>query len=227
MFQFIFMSILAFTQADVEAMITKVNPDVSAKTKTMVAETIAEYAPKSGFTEDDDARLIIAIIQTESSFIHKTYAGADNEWGMMQVIPGDKHIRQASRRYVCHREEIDKWVRDERGAFQLCKGKYPNVDYRGNTDPYKLARVIRHSPRAGIAIGIMELAFWRDKFDSKLRERFWTKNPMPQWGSWYKTITEGLGSRLYVIHYNYGARIKKSSIGYAYPLSILKYFNKR
>jgi len=222
---FLMMMIVGVTPVDVEALIVKLNPEVGPLTKAMVAETVAEYAPKAGFTTLDDIKLILSVIQVESSFVHKKAAGASGEWGMMQVIPGDMHIRLAARNYVCSDEEADKLVRDGDGYFRVCYGRKPNIySIKGEIYPNRLARFVKHSPRAGIAIGIYEMEYWKKMYDTKYKARFWD-NPLavPTWRRlWHEKIKSELGSQVWICHYNYGGRIKLSITGYNYPLSIIK-----
>ena len=225
MIQILLLMLMGTTTVDVEAIIAKVRPDVGPKTKAMVAEAIVEYAPKAGFSTIEDVKLILAVINTESSFFHKRAAGADGEWGMMQVIPGDPHIRQAARNYVCAAEEVDKKVNDG-GWFLLCNGNRPNIYSKsGEIYPNRLAKFIKHSPRAGIAIGIYEMAYWKKMYDAKYKKRFWD-NPLavPRWRrQWHADVKAGLGGQVWVVHYNYGGRIKLSIVGRDYPLRILRF----
>jgi hypothetical protein len=226
---FVFMMLLMGTTVpDVEALIAKLNPEVGPATKKMVAETVVEYGPKYGFSTMDDMKLILAVIQTESSFVHKKAAGSSGEWGMMQVIPGDSHIMSAAKNYSCHSSEVDKSLQDEDGKwFKLCNGTTPNFYSRGSVWPARLARFIKHSPRAGIAIGIQEMAYWRDAYDSRLKAKYWTRETsVPSWRStWWHKVRAGLGERVWICHYNYGNRIKLSIVGHGYPLRIIKFLN--
>jgi hypothetical protein len=225
---FFFTMLLAITTPDVESLIAKLNPEVGHATKKMVAETILEYGPRYGFSSLDDIKLILAVIQTESSFVHKKAAGSSGEWGMMQVIPGDSHITAAAKNYTCHSSEVDKALQDEDGKwFKLCNGTVPNFYSRGAVWPARLARFIKHSPRAGIAIGIQEMAYWRKAYTDRLKAKYWTRETsVPSWRKdWWLRVKSGLGENVWVCHYNYGNKIKLSIIGHDYPLRIIKFMS--
>jgi len=224
MIQFLLFMLMGATTVDVEALIAKLNPEVGPKMKTMVAEAVVEYAPRAGFSTMDDIKLILSVIQVESSFVHKSAPGSSGEWGMMQVIPGDDHIRQAARNYVCASDEVDKLVKDDEGYFRVCYGTKPNIyTLKGEIYPNRLARFIRHSPRSGIAIGIFEMAYWKKAYDAKYKRRFWDNpNAVPSWRKqWHSDVKAGLGGHVWICHYNYGGRIKLSITGQQYPLRIL------
>jgi len=211
MFNVIFLMLLGSTAPDVEALIVKLKPNINARTKTMIAETVVEYAPKAGLA--NDIKLILAVAFTESGFSHKRIPGAAGELGMMQVIPGDPHIRQAASRYVCLPEE-DRWVRDEEGYFRVCTGTKPNLR--------RLDRFIKASPRGGIAIGIYELAFWRSEYEAKYKARFWDRPAPLAFRRWHNQVKEGLGDWVWVCHYNYGGHLRTSPTARAYPMQIIK-----
>jgi len=223
----IMMMTTPITVTQIDALIQKVNPTAGPKARQWVSETIVEYAPKAGLTDIEDVKLILAVINTESSFVHKRAAGSSGEWGMMQVIPGDAHIRQAARRYVCHKDEMDKMIQDEQGWFKMCNGNRPNIYTGVNIWPKNLARFIKHSPRAGIAIGIQEMAYWKRMYNAKYKAIFWDNpNAVPVWRrKWHEEVKVGLGDKVWICHYNYGGRIKLSITGYNYPLSIMKHLS--
>lgn len=215
----IFVLIMSFTRPEIETLISKLNPSVSNNTKELVSETIQQYAPQNGFITIDDVKIILAVIQAESAFIHKKTPGGSGEWGMMQVIPTDAHIRQAARKYTCH-------VSD---PSSICINGKPDIlgsDFMVRAD--KLSAFIKESPRAGIAIGIMELAFWKRKYDAKLKRIYWdTQYNIPdEHKKWHKDVKRLLGNRVWVCHYNYGGTIKYSTIGKAYPFIIYKNIEK-
>lgn len=86
--------------------IKKLEPGATSKTIKWVVPTLKKWAPKAGFKTKDDMNLILAMIQKESSFVHKTYTvGNYGEWGLLQVIPWERHIRRAARKYKCLRSE--------------------------------------------------------------------------------------------------------------------------
>lgn len=213
-----------------EERIVILNPEVSAKTAAMVASAVREFAPNAGFTSDEDQNLILAVIYKESSFIQPRSEGGSGEWGMMQVIPADGHIKRIALGYRCNTEEQDmpaRRVTMPSGVetwHRICNGENPNIMSNGRVWPWKLSMLLKYSVRAGIYVGINELKFWKGKYENSLKARFWetTRNVPVNIHWWHKRVKDGLGDRAFVCHYNYGARLKTSPTGLSYPLKIIE-----
>jgi hypothetical protein len=214
-----------------EERIVMLKSEVSAKTASAVAAAVREFAPGAGFTSDEDQNLILAVIYKESSFIQPREAGADGEWGMMQIIPTDGHIKKIAMDYRCNAEEqalpsYRVTMPDGTQTWhKICNGENPNIFSNKRVWPWKLSMLVKHSIRAGIFIGIHELKFWKGKYESGLKARFWnsTRSVPSNLAWWHTKVKNGLGDRLWVCHYNYGARIKMSPTGLSYPLKIMEY----
>lgn len=214
-----------------EAKIQKLHPEASAKTAKVVADAIKEFAPLAGFSSEEDQLLILAVIKKESSFIQPRTAGESGEWGMMQVIPTDGHIKKIAMDYRCNADDLAlpsfevTYPNGEKAFHHVCKGANPNIMSGGKVWPWKLSLLLKHSIRAGIYIGIYEMKFWKKKYEDGLKERFWdTDNKIPlnmKW--WYKRVKEGLGAQVWIVHYNYGGKLKTNPVALSYPMMLIKY----
>jgi hypothetical protein len=220
-------------QPTLEDKIVKLSPGTSAEKATEIADYVREFASEAGFTTDEDHDLILAVMFKESGFRLPQSQGAAGEWGMMQVIPGDGHIKAIAKQYKCSDKEQNarsRLVTMPNGTqtyHKLCNGDVPNIFSNGYVWPWKLGILLKHSARASIYIGINEMAFWRDEYDAKLKRLFWTdKRNIPvraHW--WWDKVKAGLGDRVWICHYNYGPRIATSPGALSYPLSLIKHIN--
>lgn len=231
---YLMLFLLAATADPMETKILKLHPEASTKTAKMVADAVKEFAPAAGFVSVEDQDLILAVIKKESSFIQPRIAGGSGEWGMMQVIPTDGHIKRIALDYRCNAEEQAlpsvevTFPNGEVARHRLCNGTNPNILSGGKVWPWKLSVLLKHSVRAGIFIGIHELKFWKKKYEDGLKERFWdTDNRVPldkKW--WHKKVKDGLGPQVWVCHYNYGSQLKTSQMAMSYPLMLMKYLKE-
>jgi len=227
----LFLNLLMGQATTLEAKIQKLRPEASAKTVKAVASAVREFAAGAGFTTDEDQEVILAVINRESNFIQPRVAGEDGEWGMMQVIPTDGHIKRIALDYRCNAEEqalpaVEVTLPNgETTWHKICKRENPNILSSGKVWPWKLSMLVKYSVRAGIFIGIRELKFWKQKYDNGLKARYWdTEDNIPanmRW--WHKKVKEGLGEYVWVCHYNYGGKIKRSQVAMSYPLMLIKY----
>jgi hypothetical protein len=201
---FILTTLVAFpTTKQIEDKIVMLRSDMRtpkrAKRLRMIAETIRTYAPKSGFNTDADVNLIVAMMKKESDFAH--IPGAAGEWGMLQVIPTEQHIKMAAKRYRCHKSEIKNVFYTK---IKCRNGKMCSISYRpcrkslreGSNRHYanvgvfrkdgyhplnwKTTLFLKYSPRGAIATGIREMRFWKRRYDRSLKRRYWTQFP-----AWY------------------------------------------
>lgn len=192
------------TTKQIEKKILKLRPNMSQPKRQsrlrLIAETIHKYAPKSGFKTDADVNLIVAMMKKESDFAH--IPGKAGEWGMLQVIPTERHIKLAAMKYRCHRSEIRKVYyptimckRNKNGCkvtYRPCRKSgregsntyYANVGYfKDGTYSllnWKTRLFVKHSVRGAIATGIREMRYWKTKYDRSLKRRYWTRFP-----TWY------------------------------------------
>ena len=230
------MTLLLGTQVSTEDKIKKLNPGVQHEIATMVSETLKVWMPKLGLTDEN---LILAIIYKESGFARTWKAGSSGEWGLLQVIPSDAHIQRALLKYRCTKEEqkfkIDSW--------KLCRCieddcSYPNVgNLIGNkyvVTADKAAKFFRYSPRAGLIVGLMELKYWKRKYDSKLKAQYWTTFPSylfkaeekELYKNWWTSVRKGLGENIWIVHHNYGGIIKQTHLARWYPRGVLSTYKK-
>lgn len=227
----LFYFIMCLQTFSLEAHIVKLHPEVSESTKKTVSDAVKEFAPRAGFSDTKDQLLILAVIKKESSFVQPRAAGSSGEWGMMQVIPEDSHIKKLALDYRCSPEETslpsfkETLSSGEIVWHRICAGANPNIMTGSRVSPWKLSMLLKHSVRAGIAIGIMEMAFWKKKFESGLKSKYWdTETRVPaSMRNWHKKVLEGLGDQVWVVHYNYGGQLKTGSMAMSYPLMIMKY----
>ena len=228
---YLFMLLHLLTGGTLEDKILKLRPEASAKTAKAIADAVREFAPLSGFSSMEDQKLILAVIMRESAFIQPRTAGESGEWGVMQVIPADGHIRRIALDYRCNAEEQampsfrvispsgqETW-------HKICKGANPNIMAGGNVWPWKISLLLKHSMRAGVFIGIREMAFWKKKYEDGLKARYWdTQRLIPSYlHPWHTKVKDGLGAQVWVVHYNYGGKIKTSNVAKSYPLMLMKY----
>ena len=164
-----------FTQQDVEKKILILRPDMSVSKRVsrlkMISKTVSKWAPKAGFTSESDLNLIVAMMKKESDFNH--IAGTSGEWGMLQVIPSESHIRRATLKYRCTREEAHKCYsyktkKGHSSSYCLCRKSnfpgdkiyYPNIGrfYQGMYKPliWKTRLFLRFSQRGAIAVGLFD-----------------------------------------------------------------------
>lgn len=253
---FLFLTLLLMTPmpAQVEK---KVGTLSNRKNTNWITETVLKWAPKAGFNKSSDIDVILAMIKKESDFKHLKTPGGAGEIGALQVIPAEKHIKRAVSRYRCTAKEMKKKVFVEHTFssgktvkfwYKLCRcsprknakcnlpniGKFIGNRYKAYT--WKTRLFLQHSKRGALATGIYEMAFWRRKYQSYLKKRFWTK--FPRWYfnkkdfnistgyRWWKKIKEELGEYIWVVHYNWGGRICYWKIAKHYPLQIIKYLGK-
>jgi len=217
--------------ATLESNIQKLHPEASAKTAAAVASAVREFAPAAGFSSAEDQLLILAVIKKESSFIQPRVAGESGEWGMMQVIPTDGHIKRIALDYRCNAEEQAlpafevTFPNGTKAWHRICNGVNPNILSGGRVWPWKLSILLKHSIRAGIYIGISELAFWKKKYEDGLKAKFWdTTARIPENMRWWHTkVKDGLGAYVWVCHYNYGGKLKTNPVAMSYPLMLMKY----
>jgi hypothetical protein len=223
-------------------------PCVKDETADMVSKCLNEWMPKSQITDEN---LVLSLIQKESAFQHSSVAGQDGEWGMLQVIPSDAHIQRAALKYRCSAsEQLHKAsYTSEMGnthTMSLCrcevdsttKCDLPNIgDFVENkymVRTNKLRHFLKHSPCGALAVGLYELAFWKSKYELKLKQRYWTTFPkylfhtdeIELYEKWWKQTREDLGENLWIVHHNYGSQIKKSHIARWYPRQVFKYYTQ-
>lgn len=223
-------------------------PCVKEETANMVSKCLQEWMPKSKITDEN---LVLSLIQKESAFQHSLVAGHDGEWGMLQVIPSDLHIQRAALKYRCSALEQTHKANytSEMGntsMMALCrcetdnpnKCDLPNIgDFVGNkyvVRTNKLRHFLKHSPCGALVTGLHELSYWKLKYESKLKQRYWTTFPkylfhaeeLDQYQKWWKRTKEDLGDNTWIVHHNYGAQIKKSHIARWYPRQVFKYYTQ-
>lgn len=100
------LTFLLLTSSPIAKKIKKLEPGATQKTINWVVPTLKKWAPKAGFKTADEMNLILAMIQKESSFVHRAHTvGGWGEWGLLQVIPAEKHIRRAALKYKCIKSE--------------------------------------------------------------------------------------------------------------------------
>ena len=244
----VFVFIITAQVPSIEERVKFLQPEVKPDTAKMVADVLTTWMPKVGLDNED---LILSIIHKESAFIHKWVAGADGEWGMLQVIPNDTHIQRAALKYRCTLEEQkikysfkDEWG-DERyvGLCRCPEGQevgcdLPNIGYfkenKYIVSTLKLRNFLRLSARGALVTGLYELKFWKNKYDSKLKQRYWTSFPKYLFGAeevdtyqkWWKQTKSDLGDNLWIVHHNYGSQIKKSHVARWYPRMVYKQYQR-
>lgn len=104
MIQILIMTLLL--SSPIAQKIKKLEPSVSKRTLSWVVPTLEEWAPKAGFKTKSDMNIILAMIQKESSFVHRSQTvGSWGEVGLLQVIPAENHIRRAALKYKCIKGE--------------------------------------------------------------------------------------------------------------------------
>lgn len=247
------------TTKQIEEKVLQLRPNMShPKRKArlrLIAETIRKYAPRAGFKTEADANLIIAMMKKESDFSH--IPGAAGEWGMLQVIPTEGHIKRAAMRYRCHKSEIGKIYytkisckRKKDGctvSYRPCRrskspgsriyyaniGRFKDGAYKPLN--WKTRLFMKYSPRGAIATGILEMKFWKRKYDHQLKRRFWTRFPawyfkkrpkgrtMEFHRRWWNRVTMLMGDRIWVSHYNWGSRMAPGRISRWYPKMVYKF----
>lgn len=250
-------ALLGAPAISLEKKITYLNSEV--KHTKWIAQTIRIWAHKAGFTTAKERNLILAMAMGESSFIHPREKGAAGEEGILQIIPTEKHIRMAARRYRCHRSEIGKsykvkykkkgkdiymWYKPCRCPLRKgLKCNLPNVGYFTNRGyrvlGWKTRLFARYSKRGAFAIGMFEMKFWKQRYETKLKRWFWTKFPWwhykkrgvtkdkySLYHTWWKETKASLGDYKWIVHYNYGSRLSKSRLARWYPRKISKYWHK-
>jgi hypothetical protein len=220
-----------------EEKIKVLNPNVSKDSLALVVEVLTSELPKLGLSED----LVLATIHKESNFQRMYVAGASGEWGMLQVIPSDAHIQTASKKYRCNEEEQKKVVVENNSSFKLCRCpvggsvcNLPNIgSLVGNTykvNPIKLALFFKHSQRAGLFVGLHELAYWKRTYDRVLKARYWDIFPAylfpvgerEFFRKWWQETKDTLKENTWIAHHNWGGVMKSSHASRWYPRMIYK-----
>lgn len=230
----LFLHMLIGGPPTLESKIQKLSQDTSAETAAEIAGYVREFAPAAGFSSDEDQALILAVMFKESGFRLPQKPGGAGEWGMMQVIPADGHIKKIAAQYKCN--DRDQSVRSKlvtmpsgvQTYHKICDGEKPNIFSNGHVWPWKLGLLLRYSARASIYIGINEMAFWKGEYNNRLKARYWeSKRNIPQRAHWWwDKVRSGLGDRVWICHYNYGPRIASSPAALSYPLSLIKFIDE-
>lgn len=153
---------------------------VKDKTCAMITDTIKAASKEYGF-KAKDYNLILALIRKESFGRHIPGRG---EWGMLQIVPWEKHIKKLVRYYRCSKKDVlCKCV--VKGS-RKCVYRRPDVFYvkRGRTysevSGTKSSKFFKHNPRAALYVGIGEMAHWRSLYHSSFKYRFWGKWRKPR-----------------------------------------------
>ncbi len=239
MIQLLLIALLS-SQLTLEQKIQKLNPELKPQTVEWIANTLEVWMPKVGL---DNENLVLALIYKESTFIHMYQAGADGEWGLLQVIPTDNHIQNAILKYRCTEDEQKALFafNDEFGRKQyyrpcrcaagsITKCDLPNVGFvdkngRYQVDPRKAKLFLKYSPRGALVVGLYELKYWQRKYDNKLKKLYWDSFPAywfkaeerETWRKWWAETKKNLGDNVWVVHHNYGGTIKRNRTARWYP----------
>ena len=127
------------------------------KTCSMIESTVVAACKKYKLPASD-YNIILALIRKESYGRHVPGKG---EWGMLQVVPWEKHIMRLTKYYKClPGEKLCKCP--SRGG---CRVKIPAVTVITRRGVKANARLVRNflkaNPRAALYIGIGEMAHWK------------------------------------------------------------------
>lgn len=214
-------SILCSYLTSVEEKIQKLAPDIKHEVVLKIGETILNKAPIYGFSKNDEINLILAMAKTESGFKH--IFGSHGEVGMLQVIPEDPHIMEIVSKISCEESEF------------MCKNGTPDVFKEGKLASYKVRKFLSYHPYYALETGIGEMKFWRDKYFSSLKQKYWTKFPRwyfktnlinfysiePSIKWWWENLTKKAGDLIWISHYNWGNKISTANSSRNYALRVL------
>lgn len=225
--------IMPSASSDVERIIRKISilcPSVDADIARMMGEEVAAY--RDVVPED----LAISVAWVETNCQHLRKRGLAGEWGILQVIPYDGHIRDIVGRYVCNDEGKKAFMRHNGVMYPLCdtSGRL-NVWRDGKVVAWRVEAVLRSNARVAFWVGLRELGEWKRQYESVLYRKYWRVYPswMDQKVSdpyafrrWWETVKERLGSLVWVCHFNYGPRLVWGTVSRLYPLRVWRGMEK-
>lgn len=221
---FIVSLILLSMVPDTASIIEKLRPDVSEVNKNIIVGILSTRLQKYGMN-NNDIPLVLAMAKKESNFAH--IYGQHGEIGILQVIPEDGHIMQVVSQIECNDDE------------KYCVNNLPDVRSDGKLNSWKVRRFLSQHPKYAFETGLGEMQYWRDLYESKLKQRYWTK--FPEWYFrknlsdfdlvarsvrwWWTNLTEKTGEFVWVSHYNWGNRVLFSPSCRNYALNVVEIMN--
>ena len=204
-------------EGHLERKIRAVCPEVSPTILSILTEDIPDY--RGDISED----LIVAVAKVETTCSHPSKPGGAGEWGILQVIPHDRHIVAALVEYRCENTNTEK-VRFNGVRVPLClpDGRL-NIRVGSSVSLARCIAVLQWSPRLAFRIGISELKYWRGMYENVYKTRYWSSKYLMVSSVWYRSVRKRLGDNVFVTHHNWGPRL---ILGNTYPLRIAKEMEK-
>lgn len=206
---------------ELEKKIKVLKPNISEKTLRLTVDVIVNKAVKYGWL-DKDHNLILAMIKKESNFAQAF--GSCGEIGPLQVIPEDPHIMKIVSELSCSNED------------KYCLNGRPDVNTNGKLNSFKVRRFLSVHQGYSIEAGMAEMRYWKDQYDTMLKNRFWTK--YPKWYMknnindyiiresslvwWWNNLVKQAGELVWISHYNWGSKLSTSPQSRNYALFVIK-----
>ncbi len=209
---------------DIDAAIVGLRSDIRPKNLEITKNVLLQRSGKYGFSSSDFP-LILAMIKKESNFAH--IFGAHGEIGFLQVIPEDRHVMEVVSKIDCEPSE------------KFCSAGSPDVFTLGKLNSWKVRRFLTEHPHYALETGLGEMRFWKDKYDSSIKARFWTKFPTwyfrkqypdflqketsIRW--WWNNVQKRAGEYVWISHYNWGEKLLYHSAGRNYAVQVVEIMN--
>lgn len=215
--------------------IKKIAPNTKPATIKMVSRVLKNRSAKYGITKKDFP-IILAMIKQESDFKH--IKGTCGEFGMLQVIPTENHIKRIVSRIKCKPSE------------KYCKanGKPDIYSKQLKLSSYKVKRFLWQHPHYALETGLGEIQFWKNRYDSGLKKYWWKKwrsarikkslskrynkkitSDCPEYlqikKRWF-AMKRVMPKYLWVPHYNWGGRITTNPRAIGYGFGVYRWYKK-